>query len=169
MRDPVIRREPDPQQSAVTAALVATVPDLHRHCRDPWIVIGSVAAYLAGAAVTVADLDVLTSVRDAQTMAGHWQAQRDLEYTPADSPRFRSHLARFHFGGLPVEVIGGLEVSGADGWVPVRIGARTFVDIDGLSVPIPTIAEQIRVLQSFARPKDFQRVALLKALPARAP
>jgi hypothetical protein len=165
----VIRREPDPQQSAVTAALVATVPDLHRHCRDPWIVIGSVAAYLAGAAVTVADLDVLTSVRDAQTMAGHWQAQRDLEYTPADSPRFRSHLARFHFGGLPVEVIGGLEVSGADGWVPVRIGARTFVDIDGLSVPIPTIAEQIRVLQSFARPKDFQRVALLKALPARAP
>jgi hypothetical protein len=166
----VIRREPDPQQSAVTAALVATVPDLHRHCRDPWIVIGSVAAYLAGAAVTVADLDVLTSVRDAQTMAGHWQAQRDLEYTPADSPRFRSHLlARFHFGGLPVEVMGGLEVSGADGWVPVRIGARTFVDIDGLSVPIPTIAEQIRVLQSFARPKDFQRVALLKALPARAP
>jgi hypothetical protein len=166
----VIRREPDPQQSAVTAALAATVPDLHRHCRDPWIVIGSVAAYLAGAAVTVADLDVLTSVRDAQTMAGHWQAQRDLEYTPADSPRFRSHLlARFHFGGLPVEVMGGLEVSGADGWVPVRIGARTFVDIDGLSVPIPTIAEQIRVLQSFARPKDFQRVALLKALPARAP
>jgi hypothetical protein len=166
----VIRREPDPQQSAVTAALVATVPDLHRHCRDPWIVIGSAAAYLAGAAVTVADLDVLTSVRDAQAMAGHWQAQRDLEYTPADSPRFRSHfLARFHFGGLPVEVMGGLEVSGADGWMPVRIGASTRVDIDGLSVPIPTVAEQIRVLQSFARPKDFQRVALLKALPARAP
>ncbi len=165
----MIRREPDPQQSAVTAALVATVPDLHRHCRDPWIVIGSVAAYLAGAAVTVADLDVLTSVRDAQAMARHWQAQRDLEYTPADSPRFRSHLARFHFGGLPVEVMGGLEVSGADGWVPVRIGASTCVDIGGLAVPIPTVAEQIRVLQSFARPKDFQRVALLKALPARAP
>ncbi|MCK9365707.1 MAG: hypothetical protein M0P72_00915 [Metallibacterium scheffleri] len=164
-----MRREPDPQNSDVHAALLAAVPDLHRHCRDPWTVIGSAAAYLAGAAVRVADLDVLTSVRDAQAMAGHWRAQRDLKYTPADSPRFRSHLARFHFGGLPVEVIGGLEVSGADGWVPVRIGASTRVDIGGLSVPIPTIAEQIRVLQSFARPKDFQRVALLKALPARAP
>lgn len=163
-----MRREPDPQNSDVHAALLAAVPDLHRHCRDPWTVIGSAAAYLAGAAVTVADLDVLTSVRDAQTMDRHWQAQRDLKYTPADSSRFRSHLARFHFGGLPVEVIGGLEVSGADGWVPVRIGASTRVDIGGLSVPIPTIAEQIRVLQSFARTKDFQRVALLKALPARA-
>lgn len=165
-----MQNAPDSQNAVVRAALLATVPDLQRVCRDPWTVIGSAAAYLAGAAVTVADLDVLTSVRDAQAMAGHWQAQRDLEYTPADSPRFRSHLlARFHFGGLPVEVMGGLEVSGADGWVPVRIGASTRVDIDGLSVPIPTIAEQIRVLQSFARPKDFQRVALLKALPARAP
>ncbi|MHB1992094.1 nucleotidyltransferase family protein [Metallibacterium scheffleri] len=164
-----MQNAPDSQNAVVRAALLATVPDLHRVCRDPWIVIGSAAAYLAGAAVTVADLDVLTSVRDAQAMAGHWQAQRDLEYTPADSPRFRSHLARFHFGGLPVEVMGGLEVSGADGWVPVRIGASTRVDIGGLAVPIPTVAEQIRVLQSFARPKDFQRVALLKALPARAP
>jgi len=165
----VIRREPDPQQSAVTAALVATVPDLHRHCRDPWTVIGSVAAYLAGAAVTVADLDVLTSVRDAQTMALHWRAHRDADYVPADDSRFRSHLTRFHFGELPVEVVGGLELSGAHGWAPLRIGASTRVDIDGLAVPIPTVAEQIRVLQSFARPKDFQRVALLKALPARAP
>ena len=165
----MIRREPDPQQFAVTAALVATVPDLHRHCRDPWTVIGSVAAYLAGAAVTVADLDVLTSVRDAQTMAWHWQAHRDVDYMPADGPRFRSHLTRFHFGELPVEVVGGLELSGAHGWVPVRIGASTRVDIAGLSVPIPTIAEQIRVLESFARPKDFKRVELLKALPARAP
>lgn len=156
---------PDPQHAVVRAALLATVPDLHRFCRGPWTVIGSAAAYMAGAAVTVADLDVLTSVRDAQTMTEHWRAQRDFDYKPADSARFRSHLARFHFGELPVEVIGGLELSGAQGWVPVRIGARAFVDIDGLSVPIPTIAEQIRVLESFARPKDFQRVALLKALP----
>jgi len=165
----VIWREPDQQKSAVTDALVATVPDLHRHCSDPWTVIGSVAAYLAGAAVTVADLDVLTSVRDAQTMAGQWQAHRDVDYMPADGPRFRSRFARFHFGELPVEVMGGLELSGVHGWVPVRIGASTRVDIAGLSVPIPTIAEQIRVLESFARPKDFERVALLKTLHARAP
>lgn len=138
------------------------------HCRDAWTLIGSVAAYLAGAAVTVADLDVLTSVRDAETMAERWKVHRDVDYVPADDSRFRSRFrsrfARFHFGELPVEVMGGLELSGANGWVPVQIGASIHVAIAGLSVPIPSIAEQIRVLESFARPKDLRRAELLKTL-----
>ncbi len=157
---------PASQQSSLVAALVATVPDLHRCCRDPWVVIGSSAAWLSGAAVQVADLDVLASVRDVQTMAAHWQAHRDADHVAADSPRFRSRLERFFFSGFPVEVMGKLEVGGPQGWMPVRIGAVTRVQIAGVSVPIPTRAEQIRVLRSFARPKDFERVALLEALSA---
>jgi len=159
----------NPSANADTAALlrdvlVATVPDLHRCCRDPWTLIGSAAAWLAGAAVAVADLDVLTSTRDAQTLAGRWRDRCDSTHVPADGERFRSRFARFRFSAMPVEVMGGLELRGTNGWEPVRIEETFLVPIDGLAVPIPTITEQVRVLESFGRPKDHQRAAQLKRL-----
>ena len=144
--------------------LVACVPDLHHYCRDPWTLIGSGAAWLAGARVTVADLDVLTSARDAETLIGHWRARLDTTTATADAKRFRSRFARFVFPGLAVEIMGGLELSGEAGWEPVRVGEIITVDIAGMHVPIPALEEQIRVLESFGRPKDRQRAALLKSL-----
>lgn len=150
-------------------ALVAAVPDLHRHCRDPWTLIGSGAAWLAGAAVTVADLDVLTSVRDAETLVEHWRARRDEAYAPPGEERFRSCFARFLFPELPVEVMGGLELCGEHGWEPVQVDGIVTLEVAGLAVPIPTVAEQIRVLESFGRPKDRKRAALLKAIGEERP
>jgi len=144
--------------------LRASVPDLRRHCRDPWALIGSAAAWLAGAEVTVADLDVLTSVRDAETMIDHWRMRRDATAVPVGAERFRSRFARFAFPELAVEVMGGLEVFDDVGWTPVKIAEITTVDVAGLAIPIPAIAEQIRILESFGRPKDRQRATLLKSL-----
>lgn len=149
---------------ALREVLAAAVPDLHRHCRDPWTLIGSAAALLAGAEVAVADLDVLTTVRDAQTLIEHWGPWRDETYAPPGEDRFRSRFARFLLPGLPVEIMGGLELCGERGWEPVRINGIVVLDVAGLEVPIPTVAEQIRVLESFGRPKDLQRMALLKCL-----
>ncbi|HVC18058.1 MAG TPA: hypothetical protein VNE18_12240 [Rhodanobacter sp.] len=144
--------------------LVAAVPDLHRCCRDPWALIGSAAAWLAGAEVTVADLDVLTSTGDAQTLIGQWRTRRDASWIAEESDRFRSRFARFGFPGMAVEVMGGLELCGANGWEPVRVDEKVMVDVAGLAVPIPTVAEQVRLLQSFGRPKDLRRAALLQSL-----
>lgn len=155
--------------AALHEVLAAALPDLHRLCRDPWTLIGSAAARLAGAEVVVADLDVLTSVRDAEILIGHWQARRDETYVPHGEERFRSCFARFRFPGLPVEVMGGLELCGERGWEPVRVGEVLTVDVAGLAVPIPAVAEQIRVLESFGRPKDLQRAALLKQLSGERP
>jgi hypothetical protein len=150
--------------AVLTEALRASVPDLHHHCRDPWVLIGSAAAWLAGAGVTVADLDVLTSIRDAETMLDQWQMRRDAAAAPAGSERFRSRYARFAFPDLAVEVMGGLEVFGDTGWERVKIAEIITVDVAGLAIPIPAITEQIRVLESFGRPKDRQRATLLKSL-----
>src|SRR5690606_285613 len=98
--------------AALRDVLAVAGPDLQRHCRDPWVVIGSAAVRLAGADVAVADLDVLTSVRDADTLIGQWRARRDETHAPAGAKRFRSRFARFLFPGLPVEVMGGLELCG---------------------------------------------------------
>jgi hypothetical protein len=143
--------------------LAACVPELQRRCADSWVVIGSAAAHLAGAQVEVADLDVLTSTRDAQSLIDHWHGRLLATDTPVDADRFRSRFARFEFP-LPVEIMGDLEVATPDGWRPVRVGEIRRVEIDGLNVPVPTIAEQIRLLEGFGRPKDSQRAGLLKRL-----
>lgn len=145
-------------------ALVAVVPELHRCCRDSWTLIGSAAARLAGAEVVVADLDVLTTRRDAEALIDQWQGQLDKAHAPAGADRFRSHFARFRFTDLPLEIMGGLELFGANGWEPVQVGKTMTVEVAGLHVPIPVVTEQVRVLESFGRPKDLQRAALLKSL-----
>ena len=150
--------------AALREVLIASVPDLHRYCRDPWTLIGSGAAWLVGARVTVADLDVLTSTRDAETLIDHWRMRLDATTSAAGAERFRSRFGRFVFPGLAVEIMGGLEVADEAGWEPVRVGEIMTVDVAGMRVPIPPVEEQIRVLESFGRPKDRQRAALLKSL-----
>lgn len=146
------------------AALAAVLPDLHSRCRDPWVVIGSAAAWLVGADVSVADLDLLTSIRDANALRECWQRQHDAVRRPDGVERFRSRFARYRFAGLPVEVMCGLEVFGPDGWRPLQIDRIVHVSIAGLSVPVPAITEQIRVLDRFGRPKDRARMTVLKTL-----
>jgi len=153
------------QLSAALRGVIAdSVPQLHAHCRDPWTVIGSAAAALSGAAVQAADLDLLTSVADAQRLIALWPARLDSSYTPASADRFRSCFARFQFPGMPLEVMGGLELRGEHGWQAVRVHEIVHVNVAGIDVPIPARDEQIHILESFGRPKDFARAELLRAL-----
>lgn len=146
-------------------AVVACIPRLREHCRDPWVVIGSTAAALAGADVTIADLDVLTSTADAMRLRDVWSVWLDAAYRPEGGDRFRSRFARFRFAdGMPVEVMGDLELHGAEGWKSVKVVEVMQVRCAGVSVPIPAIAEQIRMLENFARPKDLLRAHWLRAL-----
>jgi len=161
---PTAEFDKDRLTDPLCAVLAAVLPDLHSSCRDPWVVIGSAAACLVGAGVSVADLDVLTSVRDADALRVRWQLQHEAAHRLDSEERFRSHFARYRFPGLPVEVMGGLEVFGAGRWSPLQIDRIVRVSIAGLSVPVPSIAEQIRVLERFGRPKDRARIAVLQNL-----
>jgi hypothetical protein len=154
--------------SHVTPALFATlaeiVPELHVHCIEPWCLIGSAAALLAGADVGVADVDVLVSRDDAERLMALWASRREYAHQPADEDRFRSHFARFRFPGLPVEVMGGLELDVGNGWQQVRTGRLMLVGLNGLAVPVPSIPDQIRIFESFGRDKDQSRAAALRTL-----
>jgi hypothetical protein len=144
--------------------IAASVPQLHAHCRDEWAVIGSAAAALAGVDVQAADLDLLTSVADAQRLIALWPSRLDVSYVPAGADRFRSCFARFQFPGMPLEVMGGLELHDERGWQAVRVQDVVHVNVAGIDVPIPARDEQIRILESFGRPKDLARADLLRAL-----
>lgn len=149
---------------ALYRTLAQIVPDLYVHCVDPWCLIGSAAALLAGADVGVADVDVLVSRDDAERLMALWASMREQAHEPAAGDRFRSHFARFRFPGMPVEIMGGLELNGESGWQPVRAGRLTLVGVDGQAVPVPSVADQIRIFESFSRDKDRQRAAALRAL-----
>ena len=101
---------------------------------------------------------------DAERLMLLWASRRESTHEPADADRFRSHFARFRFPGLPVEVMGGLELNAGDGWRPVQAGRLTLVGLNGLAVPVPSIPDQIRLLESFGRDKDRHRAASLRAL-----
>lgn len=139
------------------------MPDLQRHCADPWVVIGSAAAWLAGAEVTVADVDVLTSARDARRLIDHWHPRLLATEASTDGDRFRSQFARFDFP-MAVEVMGGLELASPGAWKAVRVETIQWVQIEGVEVPIPTRAEQVRLFDAFGRPKDRERAEGLKRL-----
>ncbi|RDS80824.1 hypothetical protein DWU98_12790 [Dyella monticola] len=149
---------------ALREVMAASMPQLKRHCRDPWVVIGSAACALAGATVNVADLDLLTSVADAEHLMALWPTRLDMHYSPADSERFRSRFARFRFPGMPLEVMGGLQWHDEGGWQSVLVNDVVKVDVADVAVPIPSRTEQIRILERFGRPKDLARAELLRAL-----
>ncbi len=149
---------------ALYRTLAQIVPDLYVHCVDPWCLIGSAAALLVGADVGVADVDVLVSRDDAERLMSLWASLRDEHHAPADADRFRSHFARFGFPGMPVEIMGGLELGGTSGWQPVSAGRLTLAGVDGLAVPVPSVTDQVRILEGFGRDKDRHRAAALRAL-----
>jgi hypothetical protein len=153
---------------ALYTILAEIVPDLHVHCADPWCLIGSAATLLLGAQVSVADVDVLTSRADADTLMAIWAHRREPAFRPADEHRFRSHFSRFRFPGMPVEVMGALELHVAGRWQSVQPGRLVLVGVNGVAVPVPCIDDQIRLLESFGREKDMGRIAALRALGAAA-
>jgi len=162
--------EAAPRMSHVPPALYATlaeiVPELHVHCSAPWCLIGSAAALLLGAEVSAADVDVLTSRADADTLMALWAERRESVSARADDQLFRSHFARFRFPGAPVEIMGALELNTDDGWQVVQPGRLQLAGLNGMAVPVPCIEDQIRLFESFGREKDMRRAAAMRALNA---
>lgn len=140
------------------------VPELYVHCVEPWCVIGSSAALLLGAEVSASDVDVLVSGHDAATLAEQWADRREASDVPGDTTWFRAHVARFRFSGMPVDVIDGLERPTADGWQTVHAGKLVLAGVNGLAVPVPSLDDQIRLVESFGRDKDRVHAAALRAL-----
>lgn len=159
------RFETDQQAPDLSAMLARLAREMRVCCVDRWTVIGSAAAKLIGADVSVADIDLLVSRHDADALIARWATHRQV-VEPRDSDGlFRSHFARFNFFAWTVEVMGDMELHGEGGWQTVRVADIIDMDLGDISVPVPSLAEQIRLFESFGRAKDLRRAAILRALP----
>ena len=145
---------PDLRQTLVMVAQAM------RDARDPWWVISSAAVALHGvAAVTVADVDVVTSVEDAR------RVMTRLGVAPAKesaSLLFRSAVfGQWTAPPLVVEIMAGFHVTTSAGWTEVLPRTRVSLPLDGRVVYVPDRAELAGILRMFGRPKDLERVRLL--------
>lgn len=145
------------QPLADTLAMVAQAA---RGAKDDWWIIGSAAVILHGAKVAdLRDVDLMMSPRDADLLLRRVRGQRQ---PVAASDRFRSEVfGNWHEPPLPVEIFGGFRVATDEGWREVSFASRQVVTIAGASVYVPSREELVGLLQSFGRPKDKQRMALL--------
>jgi hypothetical protein len=124
-------------------------PDLDAFAA-PWSLIGSGALILLGAPLDeAADLDVVTGLDGAGRLRSAWAGWLDPSEPKAPDGPFRSDdFARYVTRWGPVEVMGGLKVRGR---------------LLELSAPIPSAAEQLRILRLFGRPKDLAKAGRLEA------
>jgi len=133
--------------------------------QDQWWIIGSAAVVLHGHPLPwVKDVDLLMSARDARAMLGR------LGLEPggaAPSARFRSAVfGIWQAPPVPVEIMGGLEVATAGGWRRVAPATREEVTVAGARVHVPGASELRSLLRDFGRPKDLDRLRLMRAPPA---
>jgi hypothetical protein len=129
----------------------------------PWWIIGSAAVALHGAGTEVADIDLLADEADARAAL----EGADLAAAPGGgSELFRSAVfGTIPAAALPIEVMSGLSLRGAEGWRTVELRTRAPVRVGEAMLWVPERAELIALLRRFGRAKDLARAALLEALP----
>ncbi|GAB3512311.1 nucleotidyltransferase family protein [Emticicia fontis] len=130
--------------------------------QDSFYIIGSSALVLAGIPLEATDdVDLLTSYKDADFLKKHWKANQVGEYSPKDSDRFRSNFGRFQWDTVLVEVMGDLEVFDTNGWGKLEIKDYFEINVNQLSIRIPTLLEQERIFRLFGRPKDLAKADII--------
>lgn len=65
---------------------------------------------------------------------------------------------------VPVEVMAMMDVRAGADWTPVIFTTRQAIELDGGTLYIPSVAEQIEKCRLFGRPKDLQRAERLETL-----
>ncbi len=155
-------------QPTIPPALVETLQRLSADLdalQDDWWLIGSAALVLNGAEIALAgDVDLLTTPDAAKRLAERWGCALNV-LGPTD--HFRSAVFfSWKETPLPIDVMAGFEVRSGGDWTPVWPRTRVEINWLGGTYFTPSRAELLELLVRFDRPKDRERAALLRALPA---
>jgi S-adenosylmethionine-dependent methyltransferase len=163
------RVAPDPSLHGCTAHLlvIATRPRwravLRRIARRldevgvAYKVVGGTAIALHGVPVPVKDLDLETDADDAYRFQALFTDHVLEPVALRESETYRSHLGRFDFDGLRVEVMGDLHRREAGRWVPTVTTTQAVVELDGTPVSVSWLEEETL---AYIRRGRLERTAL---------
>jgi hypothetical protein len=128
---------------------------------DPWWIVTGAAAAIHGAAlIHVSDVDVMLSVRDASRLFSRLGV---IQAPPSNHPRFRSEIfGQWDENPLIVEFMANFKLRDLDGaWRPMVPTTRMCVEVAGVKVYIPELADLRGMFERFGREKDLERINLL--------
>jgi len=126
-------------------------------------IIGASAITLSGYDVgDTGDIDILTSSVNADRIKPYWKNRIETDPGLKDSDIFRSSFTRYNFPLMDVEILGDLQIFKEGSWQDVRVEDYTEIEIGGLTIKLPSIEEQFRILTLFGRNKDRERMRLIE-------
>jgi len=105
-------------------------------------VVGGASAALGGVPLPVKDIDVETDVESAYRFQSLFPDQVVDPVSLRASELYRSHLGRFDFEGLLVEVMGDLHRRQGERWVPTAAQSETTVDLEGVPARTSWLEEE---------------------------
>ena len=132
--------------------------------RDDWWIIGSAALVLAGVeGIEPDDVDILCSRGTAHAFAAGWDA---IAIDGQVGDRFRSepYLRTFIPGCSTIEVMAGLEVMIDGAWQRATPASRLPVEVEGGTLFVASLDDQIATLRLFGREKDLAKAALAEGV-----
>jgi hypothetical protein len=142
-------------------ATLSMVANMARDNRDDWWIIAGAAAALHGVTdIIVGDVDVLMSVRDAETVMNSCGIPPTRD---SGNKLFRSAIfGQWCVPPLTVEIMANFDYLGLEGWTKVAPVTREIIQLDGFEVSIPNRAELTKMFRAFGRSKDLERARLLE-------
>jgi S-adenosylmethionine-dependent methyltransferase len=120
-------------------------------------VVGGAAIALHGVSVPVKDLDLETDAEEAYRFQALFPDHVVEPVALRESEIYRSHLGRFDFDGVSVEIMGDLCRREADDWVPTATATESIVDLDGTPVCVSWLEEEV---VAYIRRGRLERAAL---------
>jgi ubiquinone/menaquinone biosynthesis C-methylase UbiE len=118
---------------------------------------GGAAIVLHGVPLPVKDLDIGTNVEDAYRFQDLFADHVIEPVTLRESEVYRSHLGRFDFDGVLVEVMGDLQRREGSKWVPTEAVTETTLDLEGAPVRVSWLEEAVL---AYIRRGRLERAAL---------
>lgn len=128
--------------------------------RDEWWIIGSAAMALCGVQVRAKDVDV-TGAADVITGAIERLGGEPVVGEPSELFRSSPFATIMPAGGVDIELMGDLHVSRRGMWRRLTPRTRLPVVVKGHTVFVPTLVEQIEILNLFGRDKDRERAGMI--------
>lgn len=145
----------------IFSALRESYPSL-KQLKDHYYIIGATALILSDIEIeNTNDIDILVSERDAEWLRDEWKNKK-INITPDPSLLFRSNYSRYQFSDIEIEILGSLKVNKENIWTPLVIKDFVVFETEDFQVKIPTLAEQVRILNFFGRKKDLDRLKLIQ-------
>lgn len=108
----------------------------------PYKVVGGTAGRLHGMDFPVNDLDLETTKEGAYRFGELFAAEVVDPVALRETETYRSHIGRFAFDGVRVEVLGEMARRENSDWVPTSALTTTIVELDGVPLPVSWLEEE---------------------------